>query len=1094
MGTISSGIGLISGLDIQDLVTQLMAIESRPHELIKTRIEGITVQQTALMSLQARIMALQVNAASFNKESVFNQKAVTSSDENVITASASNYAACGTYRFIIKRLASNHHFISRGYSSLNSGVGTGAITFEIGNGQLNRPTELSFINGQQGFERGEITITDRAGHTGRIDLSTVLTMQDVLAEINKNTEVQVTAAVSGDRLVITDNSTGAGVFSISGAAAESLGIEGIAGADQPHQIIGRDIVYLTADTGLRQLNDGNSVRGLGFGDDLIFHRAGEVESLFSLDLKDTLFETVGDPDASNTLQSLNGGNGVRLGKFRITDRNGKFIDIDLNELTAEYGPRVTLGHVKEFIQQKIDEKNERDNPSSDPDFKGMSISITFTGTDHLTIKDNSEPVIPEGEAYVRAEDLKERKSHFIIEDLEGGFTAADLGIIGDVEGENIHGENIWRMDSLGDLVSAINYHWSNWDPTAAKADKRYVIVELDQDGNGLSITNNTAEALTLEDTAAAADLGLVNSEGFTGVFTGRRLIAGLNTVLLSSLNGGSAGSNQITTEHSINLTDRSGQSVQVDLTGLDTVQEVFEAINQAATNITASVNQAGNGIILTDDHSPAGGSIAVSGDLAEKLNIAVSAGEGLGRIDSGNLQLQYISEAARLTDLRAGRGVQPGKFKVTDGDGVSKTIDLFRDDVKTLQDVIDAFAGSGTNLRARINDTGDGLLVYDEISTGGGAIKIEEIDGHTARDLGILGTARQGENFIDGSYEFKLEMGGGDTIEDLAARLNQADIGVTCSVINDGSGDNPYRISFTSLVSGRVGRVYLDAGTTNLTTRTLASGDDAIVLFGEGAASGAVLITSSTNTIENAVKGTTLELVGVSDTPVDISVAQDLDGIIAQIKNFVESYNSIMEDIAEKDRFDPETLERGVLFGEHAVDTVRDVLQSVVRKTVPGLSASMNSLSDVGIRPAPFGTETATNEQNEEIQYAVVTTPKLEFDEDKFRAVFAENPEAAAELFTKAETGIGDWLADRLEGLAGSTDSTIKYRLDAMQSQQNMLEDRAEYLEVLLQSKEERLYQQFYAMEQALASLQSQQAALASLSSLAASWAQTTRA
>ncbi|MCP4711845.1 MAG: flagellar filament capping protein FliD, partial [Planctomycetes bacterium] len=116
-------------------------------------------------------------------------------------------------------------------------------------------------------------------------------------------------------------------------------------------------------------------------------------------------------------------------------------------------------------------------------------------------------------------------------------------------------------------------------------------------------------------------------------------------------------------------------------------------------------------------------------------------------------------------------------------------------------------------------------------------------------------------------------------------------------------------------------------------------------------------------------------------------------------------------------------------------------------------------------------------------QVAVAATLKLEFDEEECRAAFAEDPDAAAELFTKAEVGIGDWLGDRLERLAGSSNSTVQYRVDAMQSQKKLLENRAEHLQELLDAKEQRLYNQFYAMEQALASMQTQQTALASLSS-----------
>ncbi|MCP4713300.1 MAG: flagellar filament capping protein FliD, partial [Planctomycetes bacterium] len=997
MGTISSGVGLVSGLDIQSLVTQLMAIEARTYDQIQTRIETNTVRQTALMTIQARVMALQVNAAGFNDNSVFNQKAVTSTDEDVLSADASEFAAQGTYRFTTKRLASNHLFVSRGYTSTDTGIGSGTVSFEIGNGQLARTTELSFINGQQGFDRGELIINDRAGNSEQIDLASALTVDDVLKQINENLTIKVNASVSGDSLVITDISGGTGTMSISGSAADSLGITGVADAQQPNQIIGRDIIYLTNQTAIAQLNDGNGLRGLGFGDDLIFTQSGQSDPLLSLDLKDTLSETIGDPASSNTLQSLNGGNGIRIGAFRITDQNGRSIDIDLNELVAEHGPRVTIGHVKEFIQQKVDEKNQQLNSQNNPNFVGMAITVSFSGADNLTISDTSQPLIP---------DDTERLSNFIIEDLDEGLAAADLGIVDDVAGNYIHGETVWRMDSLGDVANAINNHWSNWNPMTPGDNKQFVMVDIDSVGNGLTITNQTSDTLTIADTAAAADLGLVHDTGFTGNYTGHRLIAGLNTVLLRSLNGGSAGPDQISTESTINLTDRAGTTANLDLTDAQTVQDVVDAINQADTNITANINQAGNGIILTDDSSTVGGAIAVSGDLAEKLNLLVDAADGLTSTNSGNLQLQYISEATNLSDLRGGQGIRLGKITVSDGDGnrinvtnddgttdiqvFNRTIDLARDDIKTVQDVIDAFASSRTNLRARINDTGDGLLIYDDISTGGVSIEIDDDGGSTAADLGILGKSGQGENFIDGSYEYKIEMGGGDTIQDLVDRLSQADIGVNASIINDGSQNNPYRISFSSQISGRAGRIYLDAGATNLTTQNLTDGDDALILFGDNDGPGNILISSSSNTISGTVKGVTLELKSVSDTPVEITVSQDLDSISTQIKAFVDAYNGIMAEIEAKDSFNPDTLERGVLFGEHTVDTVRSVLESMINRIVPGMPSDYNRLADIGIKIAPFGSETITDPQGKETQVAVATTLKLEFDEEKFRAAFAE--------------------------------------------------------------------------------------------------------
>jgi len=1150
MGTISSGVGLISGLDIEGLVTQLIAIEARPKDMILDRIENLTNQQTAFMTIQARIMSIQIAAANFNKESVFQQKAVSSSNEDVITATGSRFAALGSYRFRVKRLASNHHFVSRGYSSRDSSLGQGTVSFEIGQGQLNRPTDLSFINGHQGFQRGKISITDRAGATAEIDLSASLTMQDIIEKINQDTTVNVTASVSGDHLVITDNNgdTATGNLIIAdvgtGKTATSLGIAGAAVSD-PTKIIGSDLISITSDTRLSDLNDGNGIRRGGEYADLQFTLSDD--SSFGVDIRDSLFAMVGDPDKATTLQSLNGGNGIRAGKFRITDQNGLFVDIDLNELyelretSGDRGP-LTLSHVADFIQAKVKAKNDSLRPSDvgeDADFDGMmKISFTFNEFDHIKLADNSEQLIDP----LTNKPYEERKSHFIIEDLDGGFAAADLGIADDVAAGNIAGDKIWSMDTVGDLVNAVNNHWDNYDVNTGDA---LVEVDINSLGSGLKATDLTGGGGTFTiagdaDSRTAIDMGIAVTDSTESSIEGWRLIGGLNTVLLRSLNGGNAGPNQITDGGVISLTDREGNpTVTLDIAAelgkraSDlTLQDVLDVINDSTvntTNITARINDVGNGIILEDTSTTGTGNMvvadAVGSTLAEKLGITVTGADAVTAVDSGNLQLQYISEATLLDDLRQGSGIRRGKFSITDSSGATFTIDLTQNSIKTLGDVVDAInnsqikTGEETTIddegeevitsiyhvntaRARINDTGDGIILQDygvETEEADGTttitpmpIYVEDLDnGNAAHDLGLTRTAKlseAGDSYsIDGSYEYKFELGGGDSLDDIVSRINEADIGISASILNDGSGTNPYRISFNSEISGFDGNVYFDAGTTGMTTQTLSQGRDAIVLFGEGSDDSALLISSSENTIKNAIKGTTLELHSVSDQPVDITVAQDLDAIVTQMKSFVDAYNGVMTDIAAATKFDPETLERGMLFNEHTISRVRDKLQSMVSHIIPGSSGLYHSLYSVGVKPKLSGTETSTDENGQETTYMIAGTPQLDFDETAFREALADDPEAVEELFTRSDTGIGDYIADLLDSMANTYDSSMQNRVDAMGDQVDMLQDRVDYLTEQLSAKEERLYRKFYSMEQVLANMQAQQSALAGLSNMVSS-------
>jgi flagellar hook-associated protein 2 len=83
MGTISTGTGLISGLDIQGLVKQLMAIESRPLQLLQQRIAATKQQQTAYLSLSATLLAAKTSVSALSQISLFNKRSATSSDTNV---------------------------------------------------------------------------------------------------------------------------------------------------------------------------------------------------------------------------------------------------------------------------------------------------------------------------------------------------------------------------------------------------------------------------------------------------------------------------------------------------------------------------------------------------------------------------------------------------------------------------------------------------------------------------------------------------------------------------------------------------------------------------------------------------------------------------------------------------------------------------------------------------------------------------------------------------------------------------------------------------------------------------------------------------
>src|SRR3954447_22807119 len=107
MGRITSSVGLVSGIDTKSIIDQLMALEERPKSQLQTRIDDGNDKKLAYTDLTTRLSSLKLIGTSFKKPSTFQASSATSSDEDVITATASNAAAVGNYQFQVARLVSS---------------------------------------------------------------------------------------------------------------------------------------------------------------------------------------------------------------------------------------------------------------------------------------------------------------------------------------------------------------------------------------------------------------------------------------------------------------------------------------------------------------------------------------------------------------------------------------------------------------------------------------------------------------------------------------------------------------------------------------------------------------------------------------------------------------------------------------------------------------------------------------------------------------------------------------------------------------------------------------------------------------------------
>ncbi len=78
-GTLASGIGLVTGLNIDDTVNQLMTIASQSKNNLTSRTQTLTSEKTAFTQLESLLVAFQFESTQLGKDSVFTSRNVTSS-------------------------------------------------------------------------------------------------------------------------------------------------------------------------------------------------------------------------------------------------------------------------------------------------------------------------------------------------------------------------------------------------------------------------------------------------------------------------------------------------------------------------------------------------------------------------------------------------------------------------------------------------------------------------------------------------------------------------------------------------------------------------------------------------------------------------------------------------------------------------------------------------------------------------------------------------------------------------------------------------------------------------------------------------------
>lgn len=130
MATISTpGIG--SGLDVQSIVSQLVALERAPIKQLQTQASTLQTRLSLYGTIKSQISALGDAASKLSSSTAWQAVTAGSSNSTAVTASATTGATAGSYSIEVQQLARAQSTVSSAVAS-GSNIGTGTLTIELG--------------------------------------------------------------------------------------------------------------------------------------------------------------------------------------------------------------------------------------------------------------------------------------------------------------------------------------------------------------------------------------------------------------------------------------------------------------------------------------------------------------------------------------------------------------------------------------------------------------------------------------------------------------------------------------------------------------------------------------------------------------------------------------------------------------------------------------------------------------------------------------------------------------------------------------------------------------------------------------------------
>lgn len=330
------------------------------------------------------------------------------------------------------------------------------------------------------------------------------------------------------------------------------------------------------------------------------------------------------------------------------------------------------------------------------------------------------------------------------------------------------------------------------------------------------------------------------------------------------------------------------------------------------------------------------------------------------------------------------------------------------------------------------------------------------------RDTTTVGTGTLTLNVGGVATDIAVD-GSNNTLEGLASSINEANAGVSASVVDTGSG---FRLVMSAEDTGAANAIQVSVadddgnntdaaglsqfvfdGTTSNMEETVQAKDAIVDVNG-------IEITRASNTVEGVIEGVTFDVKSLGTSTVKVD--QDAEAVSGRVQEFVDKFNALQDVIQKFSGFNEASGRGGVLSGDSTIRGIEGELRRMLTTIPEGLEDSpIRMLADVGIKTDP-------------------STGKLEFDEVKFQEQLQDNPEAMTALFAEKDgvEGIAERMVNAVTDFVAS-DGALANRTEGLNSTLEDIQDQRDRLDLRIASYEERLIKQFSAADSLISQIQS---------------------